>query len=1256
MAVTGNRKTFLSPEESNLNPSKNDAHVEELGSVTKLESYDKPDQNLSIEPQFTNNFVLIEDQDPKSSEFTAKSIEPEIEPADAASESEFIEVKPKSSFMKRISKISTQSKGENLDEQTKTTAFKSKIGQKDYAGGRLNFKKLKQNIFGGGLKGVWKSLFTVFGLFMVLIVIFGAVGVGYILYLYQNIVFDSNVEQSKTSIVLAADGKTELFKIYGTDGRRQEASWTEVPDQVKFAFLALEDENYYYNDSGISWYNLGGSILNCATTLGKNCRGGSGISQQVVRKLTNDDTRQSGEVVQRKLREIVRAYKLNQDLSKEDILLKYLNVVPLGRNTIGIKEAVQSYFGKDLKDMTVPESCYLAAFPPSPSNYAKSINNSEKDEKGNYTDAWRGIMENRKNICIEKLAQISIQGPGTQPLIPNSEVKTLQDQEVKFQADKNIYKYPHFVEYVRTELLGIFSDDFMKKESLSRADADIKAENLLITGGFKVVTTIDPALQDKVENIIRTQAKKNIIDVGANNAAAVVVDNENGELLSMVGSLAYSKEDLNGIEGIKNPDEFYKELDGKVNVATSFQQPGSSFKPYAYATAFAKGLFNPTTVLMDVKTAFDDNGRPYTPVNYTGGFSGPVTIRSAIANSLNIPAIKSVFLAAGDNQNQSITRVKNTGVANVVNTARDMGVKFDERIKEPEKSCGVQVALGGCEISMVSHATGISTFARMGDKIPVSPFKQICTAQGEDIYNGKMCDGSERSGIRKIKDEYYKKEDKVMDPKIAYEVIDMMTDVEARIPVFGSTRCILTLNNCNRDKEFKDWAVAAKTGTSNENRDTWTVGFTPTRTALVWVGRTDNKPTNDSSMRSAAPIWQNVIKAAVSGQERKDFVRPKDMVEIKVNPSTGLPVGEGEPGTSQWVSEEQKKKLEDSFKAIQDKSAKGELDLLKEDIFSLRSTVFSRTVEINKIDQKLVNDTNRANIAPENIERKSFACPVSEFPWAKLKDVTNWQDPVSSYSRGANQDPNKPSGCGPTELSNTFRTDTTTDDKKPIISFEGFTTGAFYNTYPVRIVLNASTNVPGNVITDTQIFVNGKEKSAGKSNTSSYTIGGGPVEPTVLNIYFKANDNQGNSVTSPVYTITLLPTGTELPNNNGTPNPQPATPAAPVTTTVPALAPAVAENQIRLDGFGNGDTLSGNKDLLVSSPTQIVDPKVVFTSTASKNSSQFTPKELAINGFRYRASFDFSSFSPGEYTVKFSGKDSSGKSISSDEIRVKVVK
>jgi len=1192
----------------------------------------------------SNDFVLIEDLDQTQSE---SYLEEDL------SKEEFIEVKPKSSFM---GKVSTRTKSPTEDS-IPNAGFRTKIGRKDYAGGKINFSKLKANLFSGGFKGVWKGLFKVFGLFMILIVILGACGVGYVLYLYQNIVFDSNVEQSKTSIIYAADGKTELFKLYGTDGRRQEATFDEIPETVKFAFLALEDENYYYNDSGISWYNLGGSILNCGTSFGKNCRGGSGISQQVVRKLTNDDTRTSGEVVQRKLREIVRAYKLNQSLTKEDILLKYLNIVPLGRNTIGVKEASRSYFGKDLKDLDVTESCYLATFPPSPSTYAKAINNTEKDDKGQFVNANRQVIEGRKNICLEKLTKLSIKGPGTDPILPSSELAILQKKEVKFQDDRNIYKYPHFVEFVRDRMQTIFKEDLMKQEGLSEDDAKIKAEILLNTGGFRIVTTIVPELQDKMEKIIRDQAKANIIAVGANNAASVVVDNENGELLGMVGSLAYSKEDLAGIDGVKDPDKFYAELDGKVNVATSDQQPGSSFKPYTYAAAFDKGLLNPATILMDVNTTFDNDGKGYTPTNYTGKFFGPVSIRSALANSLNIPAVKAVFLAAGDNQNQQMSRIKNTGVQNVVITAKNMGVEFSKDIKEPEKNCGPQVALGGCEITMVSHAEAMSTFARLGARIPVSPFKQICNPQGEDIYNGKMCDGTEKAGIRSIKEEYYKKIENALDPKIAFEVVDMMTDVEARTPVFGSTRCTLTLNTCNKDKEFKDWEVAAKTGTSTGNRDTWTVGFTPARTAIVWVGRTDNEPTNDSSMKSAAPIWQNIMKAAVTRTEKKDFQRPDGMIEAKVSSNSGLPVGDADPGIKIWLREDQKKALDNSYAALKTKAEAGQLDLTKEDIFSLRSTIFSRTVEINKLDQKLVNDQNRNNISPENIEKKTFNCPISEFPWAKMKDSNNWQEGVGSFLNAVSQNPDQQSafGCGPTELSNTFRTDTTPEDKRPILNITGINNGWFYNTYPISIQLLASTNVPGNVITDTQIFVNGEEKAAGKSSSTSYTIGGGPLDPTPLSIYFKANDNAGNSVTSPVYNITTLPSGTELPPdaNKSTlplgtttqtqPNPTPTTPVATV-------------NPLKFDGVNAGDSLLGNKDLLVVSPTQVTDPKVILTGVTTKNTSEFTPKELAINGFRYRATFDFSTFVPGEYTLKFTGKGPDGKTVTTDEIKVKVGK
>lgn len=1211
--------------------------------INPKKEIEKIDPETALNPELSNQFVMLQDQE-ENDKLEQNQTDDEFE--------EIIEVKPKSSFM---GKVSTKSKQAQAD--TSNISFKSKVGQKNYNQGKLNFNLLKKNFFSGGFKGLSNLFLKGFGLLMIFIVIIGACGTGYILYLYNNIVFDYNQEQSKTSIILASDGKTELFKIYGDDGKRQEATWDEIPEHVKLAFLSIEDENYYYNDTGISWYNLGGAVLNCGTSLGKNCRGGSSISQQVVRKLTNDDSRVSGEVVQRKLREIVRAYKLNQNLTKEDILLTYLNIVPLGRNNRGVKEAAKSYFGKDIKDLDVLEACYLATFPQNPSNYAKSIYQTEKDEKGIYKDLWRARMEGRKNSCLDKLSEKSIKGPGTEPFLKIEESKEFAKKEVKFQDDKNIYKYPHFVEYVRKQLIDIFTDDF-KNEGLSDSDAAIKAENQLTNGGYKIVTTINPEIQDKVQKVIRDQAKKNILDKGADNAASVVIDNPTGEILSMVGSLAYDKADLEGIEGIKDVDKFYnEELKGKNNIAISDQQPGSSFKPYTYATAFDKGLFNPSTVMMDVFTNFDNDGSIYPPQNFTKKYSGPISIRNSLANSLNIPAVKAVYLSAGDNQNQQINKIKNNGIVNVVSTAKKMGVVFSEKIKDPEKNCGPQVALGGCEITMISHAEGMSTFARLGDRIPATPFKQICNAQGEDIYNGKMCDGTDKPGIRKIKEERYKKEEKVIDPKIAYQIIDIMTDVDARTAVFGSARCILTLNNCNKDVSFRDWQVAAKTGTSNEQRDLWTVGFTPQRTAVVWVGRTDNDPTNDSSIGTAMPIWQNVMRAAVTGTERQDFKRPDDMVSVKVNPETGLPLAEGDQGgREQWMSPDQKKKLEDSYNTIKDKAINGQLDLSKEDIFSLRSTVFGRTVQINKLDQKLVNDTNRNNIAPENLENKTFICPSSEFPWAKFKDVNNWQEPVLGFL--SSLDSSKSSyGCGPTDLSTTFRTDTTPEDKRPILNISGINNGWFYNTYPLKIEVNSSTNVPGNTITDTQIFVNGEEKSSGKSNTATYTLGGGPLEPQVLNVFFKANDNQGNSVTSPIYTITILPNDIALPadaNKN---------PAQPNTTTVTTVQPTpqpqpvvVIENPIKFDGISNGDTLSGNKDLLISTPTQTLDPIIIITKVSNKSSSQFTPKELAINGFRYRASFDFSSFEPGEYIIKFTGKKPDGNTSNSDEIKIKVVK
>jgi membrane peptidoglycan carboxypeptidase len=1049
-----NNKTIIAPETDISNPN------------TSLELKESPEDDIKNLQQTDESQTIL-----------------------GSTEDEVISVEP--ATVKTFGFKTKVNSGENFKVKEDLNMAEDRIGRKKYDSGKLNFGKLRKNLFGSGFKGLGRTILTVVALVMLLVVGFGVVGIAYISNLYQTTSINFDKPLSKSSIIYARDG-SELFKIYGEDGKRQEIrSLDEVPEHLQLAVLALEDENYYKNNAGFSWYNLGGAVLKCASTIGRDCRGGSTIDQQYARQITGDGSRDKDEVLQRKLREIVRAYKLNEELSKQEILRRYLSTVYFGRNAYGVKEAALAFYAKeDLSTLTVAESCYIAAVLPSPNNYSNAFFNPESP--------FRKIVDGRKNACIDKLAELSIKGPNSAPVLTKEDAEAFKEEKVNFKAQSGNYKYPHFVEYVRSELIRILANGDESEDGKSRA------ENLLSTAGYKIHTSIDPKIQDKVEQVIRDQTQKNILDQGANNASAVVLDGPTGEILSMVGSRDYNDESIKG----------------KVNVTTSPQQPGSSMKPYVYAAAFEKG-FNPATILMDTQTTFNNQGTNYTPRNFLPRFTGAVSIRYALANSLNIPAVKAVWLSAGENFGKNNNKIVEAGVNRVVDVSEKMGVDFQvfkneggKFVQSHRQTCGPQLALGGCEVSGVSHAEGMNTFAQMGDRKPATPFIKICNSKEEDVYNGKMCDDKAKSdtnrcdingkaGICNLKADFYKPQDKVIDPKIAYQVVDIMTDVDARTPVFGSTRFTLTL---------PDRKVAAKTGTSNDNRDLWTVGFTPQRTAVVWVGNTDNSETKDSSMRSAAPIWQNVMKVAVEDTSKDDFKRPDGMVNMKLSTTTGLIAGNGEAGIAQWITPDQKKLLEDAVN-------KSKTNPSDQDIFSLRTPLYGKVYRVSKIDNKLVTDENKDLIDPSTVEDRILTCPLSEFPWMK-----SWLDPVVAWAGRASNDKNR-FECAPTELSTAYRV--SSQDRQPTFEYSGFVNGWTYNNV-INIRVKANPTVPGTSIKKTQILINGRveAESQGAEAAKDFIM---PAEAAAFQMTFRAIDSQNNLGESQVFTFITLPEGTPIP-------------------------------------------------------------------------------------------------------------------------------
>jgi membrane peptidoglycan carboxypeptidase len=570
---------------------------------------------------------------------------------------------------------------------------------------------------------------------------------------------------AESTVVYARDGTTVLFEFFKEDSKREviplckklpdggeDISVKCIPENMQLAIIAIEHKDFYLNENGIPWKNLAGAAYKCLE--GTQCRGASGLSQQLIKNITKDDSSS----ISRKVRELFTAVKLNNEKDHAEILEMYLNQVPFGRNNSGVQQAAQSYFGKDANQLNVHEACLLASMPQSPSTYSENIAKPD-------SAVYQALID-RKDDCLNTLKSQSLYGNGGTPFINEGTFAFHYEKpivQVDNKANKGLidstntsgaiaiipnivnYPFPHFREYVIDEL--------------RKFDPIIK-ETDLYTRGYRITTTLDPVLQRDLEATINKSAAKYSIPVGANNAAGVVLDGPTGQIISMVGSLDYNN----------------NAIDGQVNIVTTPQQPGSSIKPYVYAAALEQN-FNPGTVLLDVKTSFI-NGT-YTPKNFDGTFSGPRTIRSALQNSLNIPAVKAAYLAAGTGPDAT------KGINTVFDFAEKVGVVFPcapladggATCKDPEKSkrayrdrCGLSAALGGCELTVLSNTVGYNTFAQDGEYIPATPFINIIDSQGNDIY--KRIQESDRP--------IYPRKKEAVDPLIARQMSDILSDYNTR--------------------------------------------------------------------------------------------------------------------------------------------------------------------------------------------------------------------------------------------------------------------------------------------------------------------------------------------------------------------------------------------------------------------------------------------------------------------------------------------
>jgi penicillin-binding protein 1C len=605
---------------------------------------------------------------------------------------------------------------------------------------------------------------------------------------------------AQSTKIYARDGTTLLYEVHG-EAKRTLVTLNDIPDFAEKATIAIEDKNFYQN-TGIDWMGIARGVFGVVSSGTLERPGGSTITQQFVKNAILTKEKNTFQKAMRKVKELVLAIEINQKFSKDEILQLYLNEIPYGQNAYGIEAASQTYFGKHAKDISLAEAAYLAALPQAPTFYNPNGPN-------------RKSLDARHELVLDAMHE--------QGYISAEERDNAKKEVVVFSKIKNAILAPHFVLYV-VDLL-----------------AQKYGEKTLEEGGLNVVTTLDWNLQQIAEQAVKDGVARNEKFNRAENAGLVAQDPKTGQILAMVGSRDY----------------FDEEHDGQVNVTLQELQPGSSIKPYIYATAFKKGM-SPATMLVDVRTVFGTyGGKEYAPSNYDGASHGLINMRKALAGSLNVPAVKTLALV---------------GVQDAIDTAKDMGITSDINADR----CGLSLVLGGCEIKLVDHVAAMSTFANMGVKMEQTPILNITDHNGDVLEKYEENEGQE-----------------VLDPQVAYQIIDVMTDNDARTFVFGARSPLI----------LSDRVVAAKTGTTNEWRDGWTLGYTPSLAAGVWVGNNDH-----SKMRAgadgvvvAAPIWNQFMREALKGTQPERFQEPSGIQHIMVDTISGKLPTEFTPSTKSEV-------------------------------------------------------------------------------------------------------------------------------------------------------------------------------------------------------------------------------------------------------------------------------------------------------------------------------------------------------------------
>lgn len=804
----------------------------------------------------------------------------------------------------------------------------------------------------------------------------GALGGTIALFLLTTIVFavfsinlpDPNKvvrREGYSTLILDRNGKT-LYDVYNSQNRIP-LELNDIPKYLQEGTIAVEDKEFYKHQ-GFSITGIARSAINIVTLRGLS--GGSTLTQQLVKNVLLSPE----QTITRKIKEVILANQIEKKFTKDQILQMYLNEAPYGGANYGVQSAAKTYFGKDAKDLNLVESAILAGIPQQPPYY---------DPFGKYPTAY---IDRTKHVLqrMREDGYITAQ----QEADADKQLVTVQ-----FASQSGTIKAPHFVFYVKDQLVQRFG------------------EQMVESGGLKVTTTLDYDLEQQAEQIVNEEVKK-IKPLKVGNGAAVVENPKTGEILSMVGSYDFFDKDY-----------------GSYNVATALRQPGSSGKPFIYATALQKN-YTPATMLMDVKTTYpsgEKNKPDYTPENYDLKYRGPMQMRFALGNSINTIAVKLTALA---------------GLKDIMTNGYNAGISTWEPTDDNMKNVGLSLALGGREVKLLELTSAYGAFANDGQRVDPVAILKVEDSKGKVLYEYRPVTGK-----------------RVFSPEVSFLISNMLSDNNARKDVFGESNLLVIPGR----------TVAVKTGTTDQKRDNWTVGYDPGNIAVgVWVGNNDNTimaPAITSGVTGAAPIWNRIMKAALKNVPIMDFKKPDKVVAVTVDSlSGGLPHG-GDPSRSEYF-------------------VKG--------TEPVGQSVIYKKLKVSKSNGKLANDFE---IRTGNFDEKDFIVIKENDPVSEA-GKNRWQEAIDAWIKDNKKD--QPLWSPPTDTSDA-------DQNSVKVNWNSPADREKVNTNDVHLTAKAYSMKD---IVKFTVTINGDEKINKSSDTIDDTVN---LPDGTYKIVYKASDSGGNT-------------------------------------------------------------------------------------------------------------------------------------------------